>query len=241
MDRLYNSHRRYLTTRYKGGKRLHLLDQDLTGLDLSYAILCSAKFVGCNLTKTKFYNTNARYAEFVNCNFTDAHLTACTFSRSWLHDCKFTGADVSCCDFVESEILRADFSTTTGLHTAVFTGADIQNCIFPPKSRVLTRTEILPREGEVIGWKKCRDGVVVKLRITPKAKRSNALGRKCRASEAEVLKIIGAKVAYSKHDADFEYEVGKTVKPRKKWDPNRFEECASGIHFFLTREEAEAY
>ena len=26
-----------------------------------------------------------------------------------------------------------------------------------------------------------------------------------------------------------------------KWDEDRWNECANGIHFFITREEAEAY
>ena len=36
------------------------------------------------------------------------------------------------------------------------------------------------------------------------------------------------------------YEVGKYVYP-DGWDTNRWEECSHGIHFFLTREQAEAW
>ena len=34
------------------------------------------------------------------------------------------------------------------------------------------------------------------------------------------------------------YKPGEIVRP-DKWDPNPLIECAPGIHFFITREEAE--
>ena len=53
----------------------------------------------------------------------------------------------------------------------------------------IAQTRILPSEGSIIGWKKCRDGVVVKLRIPETAKRSHAFGRKCRAERAEAYQV----------------------------------------------------
>lgn len=46
--------------------------------------------------------------------------------------------------------------------------------------------------------------------------------------------------ARSLHDMNFVYKVGATVEPT---EPFSFmnDECAAGIHFFLTREEAEDY
>jgi len=37
-----------------------------------------------------------------------------------------------------------------------------------------------------------------------------------------------------------EYKVGETVKP-DSFDDNPFVECTHGIHFFITRQEAEDY
>ena len=104
----------------------------------------------------------------------------------------------------------------------------------------IAQTRILP-EGEIIGWKKCRNGVLVKLSIPANAKRSHAFGRKCRAEFASVLEVIGAKEGISSYSDAVVYKVGKTVKPEQPFDENWQEECASGIHFFITREEAEAY
>ena len=103
----------------------------------------------------------------------------------------------------------------------------------------IAKTRILP-EGDLIGWKKCMQDVIVKLRIPEAAKRSHAFGRKCRAEYADVIEIIGADVGISKHDCSTEYRVGQRVIPHR-FDENWAEECSSGIHFFITRLEAEAY
>src|SRR3990167_8727254 len=102
----------------------------------------------------------------------------------------------------------------------------------------IARTRILP-DGDLIVWKKCTDGVIVKLKIPETAKRSHAFGRKCRAEFADVLEVIGAEFGIGNHDGKTEYRVGQRVTP-DKWDENWQEECSHGIHFYITRAEAEA-
>ena len=101
-----------------------------------------------------------------------------------------------------------------------------------------------PEEGAFIGWKKAGK-YIVKLQITEKAKRSSATTRKCRASEALVLAIYDGKkkvkTAVSSYDPNFKYEVGKIVIPTEPFCKDRWQECASGLHFFLTRSEAEMW
>ena len=106
-------------------------------------------------------------------------------------------------------------------------------------------TYIVP-EGSIIGWKLCRDNILVKLRIPEEAKRSNATGRKCRAKFADVLEMINLDdkqkqitEAVSLYDDTFKYVVGERVVPKEPWNDDRWEECASGIHFYITRIEAE--
>ena len=101
------------------------------------------------------------------------------------------------------------------------------------------QTVIVP-EGQIVGWKKCRDNVIVKLIIPAEARRSNATGRKCRAEYADVAEVIGAEAGISRQDGMTEYRVGQRVTC-DKWCEDRWEECAGGIHFFITRDEAEAY
>jgi Family of unknown function (DUF5758)/Pentapeptide repeats (8 copies) len=106
--------------------------------------------------------------------------------------------------------------------------------------RALAESSILPDSGPFVGWKQCKNGVIVQLAVPSKARRSNATGRKCRAEYVKVLDIIGAEVGISKHDNKTEYRKGKIVRC-DKWEENRWIECGGGIHFFITRYEAEHY
>ena len=101
-------------------------------------------------------------------------------------------------------------------------------------------------EGDIIGYKKCYtkkgNASVVKILIPKEAKRLHAFGRKCRAEYAKVLEILGGqKKVYSDHERDFEYVVGETVKPTQPFCEDYRYECSSGIHFFITKAEAEAW
>jgi len=134
--------------------------------------------------------------------------------------------------------VRADanlaYANLVGAYLADANLADAKNADF-----AIAQTRILP-EGDLIGWKKCAQGVIVKLRIPEAAKRSHAFGRKCRAEYADVIEVIGGDVGISKHDANTEYRVGQRVIP-DRFDDNWQKECSSGIHFFITRLEAENY
>lgn len=110
------------------------------------------------------------------------------------------------------------------------------------------QASILPA-GDLIGWKKLASSAIAELLIPKAARRSNATGkRKCRAEYAEVVAITSAdgkalKEATNRADGQaltMTYTVGKRVTP-DSFDINPEAECAPGIHFFITREEAEAY
>ena len=92
-----------------------------------------------------------------------------------------------------------------------------------------------------------RGNYIAKLEILEDAKRSSAAGRKCRCSKARVISItdrnnseVTIDFAPSNYDEDFIYRVGEIVEV-PDFDPNRWNECAPGIHFFMTRQEAVDY
>ena len=104
-----------------------------------------------------------------------------------------------------------------------------------------------PEEGSFIGFKKCQDGKIVKLEIPVDALRCSATGRKCRCSKAKVLSITNIDgtdanvgTAISKYDRNFIYKVGETIEV-PNFDTDRWNECSTGIHFFITRQEAVDY
>ena len=105
---------------------------------------------------------------------------------------------------------------------------------------IIAQSSILPETGPIWGWKKCKNDVLVKLVVGNTAKRSHATGRKCRAEHVKVLEVIGAEVGISQYDSSVQYRVGKIVRC-DKWNDDRWTECGGGIHFFLTRIEAERY
>jgi hypothetical protein len=88
----------------------------------------------------------------------------------------------------------------------------------------------------LIGWKKLQGGVIARLLIPKTAQRVGGLaGRKCRCEFAIVLEGDGKSI----HNGT-EYKAGAEVKP-DEYDPNPLVECSHGIHFFITRQEAEDY
>ena len=103
-----------------------------------------------------------------------------------------------------------------------------------------------PETGSFIGYKKAA-GKIVMLEICADAKRSSATSRKCRCSKAKVLSITnldgsesGLSGIGSDYNKNFIYHIGETVEV-PDFDDNRWNECAPGIHFFITREEAVKY
>ena len=104
-----------------------------------------------------------------------------------------------------------------------------------------------PEKGSFICFKKVRGNYIVELEVLADAMRSSATGRKCRCSKAKVVSITnpdGSKAeetsARSEWDPNFIYSVGDIVEV-KDFDTNRWNECAPGIHFFVTRQEAVDY
>lgn len=125
---------------------------------------------------------------------------------------------------------------------ADISGADMSGAKYIDSAKNLFYPLSCPEVGEYIGFKKA-DGKIVKLKIPTDAKRSSSTKRKCRASKAVVVSITeldgapaGDEVC-SDHDKDFVYRVGETVEVQN-FDENRWNECAPGIHHYITREEA---
>ena len=82
----------------------------------------------------------------------------------------------------------------------------------------------------------------MKMLIPRDAQRSCATTRKFRANRVITLEIEGG-LQHLDHVTPYGtvvYEVGKETYP-DSFDDNRWNECSSGIHFFLTLEEAEQW
>ena len=103
-----------------------------------------------------------------------------------------------------------------------------------------------PETGSFVGYKKAANKIVM-LEICADAKRSSATSRKCRCSKAKVLSIThldgsdsGLTEIRSDYSKEFVYRVGEIAEV-SDFDDDRWNECAAGIHFFITRDEAVKY
>lgn len=152
------------------------------------------------------------------------------------------GANLRGADLQEADLREAD------LRVADLRGADLwgANLCEANNTPDYACPICCPEEGSFIGFKKAywnNTPVIVKLQIPAEAKRSSATNSKCRCSKAKVLSITGLngvaefQQATSSYDNDFLYEVGKTVIV-DDFDEDRWNECSTGIHFFITRDEA---
>lgn len=215
---------------------------DLRGADLHGACLYDADlrdaYLGCaNLRDAYLGGANLHGADLGHADLRDANLSDANLSYVDLSYADLRGADLSGVDLRYADLSHADLSDANHVQLSI------------------AKTSILPDEGDIIGWKKAwtddtmpPKSVIVKLLIPSDAQRSNATGRKCRASTARVLDLQDKQgnslpsdtTAYSGHDTDFTYKKGETVHV-EDFDTNRWNECATGIHFFITRIEAVEY
>ena len=125
-------------------------------------------------------------------------------------------------------------------------GANLRGAILRG-ANALHQQHITPSTGTFVGWKKLQDDIIAKLMIPEDAQRLNAHGsRKCRASKVVVTAMCYSDgsvfdgVGIGIHDGVTRYVTGCEVTP-DSFDPDRRVECSHGIHFFITREEAEEY
>jgi hypothetical protein len=184
--------------------------------NLRRADLCRAYLRGANLCGANLHGANLRRADLHGANLREAYLSVAHLSEANLRGADLRGAHLS---------------------EANLRGADLTDAKLSPFS-------LCPEEGDFIAWKKVEGGVVLKLRIIGK-RISTPIGRKCRTDKCEVLAAYdreGKEVRAlfrSKYDRFFHYSVGEII-----WTPLDEDfrvECTSGIHFFMTRQEAEEY
>lgn len=167
-----------------------------------------------------------------------------SFSFADLRKAIFRGSNLSGSSMYHADIRGADFR-----------GADLRGVNF--EAAIVDETTlglpplVCPEEGGFTAFKKVyflNKPYIAQLYVPADAKRSSATSRKCRCSKAKVIKFFTSdrKVAkldsaHSQWDPKFYYHKGKYVEPEYPFDEDRWEECASGIHFFMTFAEAVDY
>ena len=206
----------------EGGSCANLFGANLRGANLSDADLRCA-----NLSDADLRGANLSDADLRCANLSDADLRCAN-----LRDADLRGANLSDADLRNADLCRADLCEAS-IDQMMW---NIYTVFYPLQC---------PESGSYIGYKKA-SGLVVELEIPADARRASATSRKCRASKAKVLSITdingnpaGGQVK-SNYDPNFVYAIGETVEVTD-FDDNRWNECSTGIHHFITRAEAVIY
>lgn len=192
---------------------------------------------GENLRDRVFENIDFSYAEFEEADLTGALFRNCDLTEAAMRNAKCVSTRFICTKFNDAEMNGADF------YKAVFVESDPDMGIYSWNTRGLV--PVCPTEGEFIAWK-VADECIIKLRIPADARRSSGTNRKCRCDKAEVLSInhiwegTPVDAVCSDYDSQFTYRVGCMVE-EPGFDTDRWNVCAPGIHFFMSRREAESY
>jgi len=249
LDEILKAHMAWVMNK-EGGSHADLSGADLSHADLSdadlrYADLSDADLSDADLSHADLSHAVLRYAVLSGADLSDAVLSYADLSDADLSHAVLRGADLSHADLRDADLRYAVLSgadlSDADLSHADLSHADLRDANNTELAAAITT--ITP-EGDLIGWKKLRDDRIAKLFIPAEAKRSNATGRKCRAEFAKVLGIWDGEKqveeGISQYDKQLTYRVGDIVRPAA-WDDNRWDECSSGIHFFITRIEAEKY
>ena len=181
-------------------------------------------------------------------NFSNTDLSNLDLSRVNLSHANLSNANLSYANLSYANLSYANLSRVNLLYAnlshANLSHANLENIIYNESTAFFV--SICPEKGSFIGFKKCGK-YIVELQITEDAKRSSATSRKCRCSKAKVLSITnfdgsdsGLSKISSNRDSKFIYKIGETVEV-KDFNENRWKECSTGIHFFITRDEAVRY
>lgn len=259
---IMDAHAKYLAGK-ASGKRAVFRNVELTGafsdIDFSKASFegVTAKYVtfsDCKFNECHFdEDCNFVRAEFTYCDLTDVEMrNGANFARASFDKCKFTNTNCYGAIFRDTAFWNADL-TNVNMYEADFTNTDFARCKLDNiKYDECTCGIALacPEKGAFTAFKKAElyngNNCIVELQVPADALRSSATTRKCRVSKATVVAIYtmdGKSVkqnAYSTHTRSFVYKLGKMVEV-KNFDKNRWNECSSGIHCFITKREAEQY
>lgn len=206
-------------------------------------VITNTAFVRTIFSNTYFTSSKMDCVRFTSCDFTTAYFNNSFLVNVCFNKTSLTLGDFSYCYLLSPKILDCE------LYSCSFkrVGCDInlRNIIHGGNNLVdkdyLTKRVI---DQPMIVYKKVMvgsDETVATLEIPKGAIIYSVDGEKYRTNIAKCIAIDGGFLrAKSVHIHDFNYRVGKTYKVYD-FEFDTTAECAKGIHFFLTKKEAEDY
>lgn len=244
-----------------------LREADLRGANLSGANLFKANLFGTNLCEANLSKADLRGAclygaKLFEADLCKADLSGADLCRAYFPLANLSGANLCEADLFKADLFEADLRganlCTTNLYKVDLSGADLREAdlhnadlcevdLFDAKLFTADNIPFFPCAcpdfGMFIGYKTAH-GYIVELEIPEDAKRVSATTRKCRCNKAKVLRILNRDRTVaditevrSDYDSSFVYKVGEIVSV-DNFNEDRWDECSTGIHFFINFQEA---
>jgi hypothetical protein len=237
--------------------RADLRKADLHGISLRKANLNGADLSEADLSRTdlseaELWSSCLSGTDLSGANLKGAFLSYSHADKAHLYNADLTDARLDNIDFRKADLIKANLHHAclvyTDLRDADLRGADLTDAEFDLsnlKGAKLDDSEKV-RQGiclgkSIVGYKKCRRGLIVTLEI-PKGAIVFGINKKdYRTNVAKVINISdGFEKALSYRNKKFVYRKGELVYP-DIFDCQSSHETGGGIHFFKTWKEAEEY
>jgi len=234
LEQILTDHLHWLNRDCDGWENMFadLYNTDLSYVDLSHVDLSYADLGNADLHCANLYDANLRGA-----NLRGADLRGADSYIANLYGANLYGADLRGADLYVANLYCADLRDAN-LRDANLYGANLYDTnLYGAKGKLIEwrRGKVLTED--IIGYKKCKHGVIVKLLIPRGAIVFSINGDKCRTNKAKVISIDGADRAYSDYN-NMSYYVGDEFTIYN-FNCQSNVECAEGIHFFMTKEEVK--
>jgi hypothetical protein len=215
------------------------------GVFLNEATFAGAVIKNCEFVDVRMHSTAIHTAIVDTVHFRNSDLSYANFHDTYFTKTTFDSCRICKTVFSDAYFHSCNFSDTVGEPILTDAGVDSSTIPFVPS--------VCPTDGAFIGWKKSKNGSIIKLLVPEDAKRCSGTSRKCRCDRAIVLEfqeLDGTPITdiprlASWYEPSFIYEVGKEIRSYDAmrsdeygFDEDRFRTCSSGIHFFIDRQEA---
>ena len=233
---ILEQHKLWLDSNKKEGKRADLSSVDLSSADLTGANLRCADLTGAKLSGANLSGANLTGANLTCTNLTGADLSGADLAFANLRYANLSGADLSGADLYNANLSGANLSGADLINSEL-EYTNLTDTILDDKEQC--RKGIVLTEPMTV-YKKAYEDKIITLEIPVGAKVFSINNSKRRTNKANVIDMQGETELRSYYDTNFKYHVGDEIDIID-FNENYNVECGAGIHFFLTREEAETY
>lgn len=231
LDEIVENHQHYLNKDCDGWEKLKA---DLCNTNLSYTDLSCVNLCYADLSYGDLRGVDLRGADLSGADLRYANLTCANLRGAKLCNADLSYANLTCVNLNYTDLNDINLYGTK-LHYANLYGADLScaqgKLIEYRKGKILTN--------DIVGYKKCKYGIIVTLLIPRGAIVFSINGNKCRTNKAKVVNIDGADRAYSRYKY-MSYYVGDEFNIYD-FNCEYNVECDAGIHFFINKQDAINY